>query len=81
MLPRSILSVASLLAHVLTIPACFLVSVFVYRSAWTVAYLDMGVGRLTLNTLMLMCIIMGILCASRIPMVACSKYLHLKWEK
>ncbi|MGN0235027.1 MAG: LytTR family DNA-binding domain-containing protein [Paludibacteraceae bacterium] len=79
MLPRSILSVASLLTHVLAIPACFLVSVFVYRSAWTVAYLDMGVGRLTLNTLMLMCIILGVLCASRIPMVACRKHLHLKW--
>ena len=43
MLPRSILSVASLLTHVLAIPACFLVSVFIYRSSWTVAYLDMGV--------------------------------------
>ena len=59
MLPRSILSVASLLTHVLALPACFLVSVFIYRSVWTVAYLDMGVGRLTLNTLMLMCIIDG----------------------
>ena len=79
MLPRSILSVASLLTHVLALPACFLVSVFIYRSVWTVAYLDMGVGRLTLNTLMLMCIILAVLCASRIPMVACRKYLHLKW--
>ena len=41
--------------------------------------MDMGVGRLTLNTLMLMCIILGILCASRIPMVACRKHMHLKW--
>ena len=79
MLPRSILSVASLLTHVLALPACFLVSVFIYRSAWTVAYLDMGVGRLTLNTLMLMCIILAVLCASRIPMVACRKHLRLKW--
>ena len=79
MLPRSILSVASLLTHVLAIPACFLISVFIYRSAWMVAYLDMGVGRLTLNTLMLMCIILGVLCASRIPMVACRRYLRLKW--
>lgn len=78
-IPRSLLSVAAMLTHILAIPAYFLMSVFVYRSAWTIQYLDMGVGRLTLNTLMLMCIILAVLCMSRIPMTACRRYLRLGW--
>ena len=53
----------------------------IYQSEWMVAFLNMGIdsGRMVFNVLMLMCIMIGVLCASRIPMTACRKYLHMTW--
>lgn len=78
---RHILAVPTMLLHILVIPVFFLGFVLLYRSEWMISFLDMGVsaGRLVFNVLMLMCILLGILCASRIPMTACRKHLHLRW--
>ena len=39
----------------------------------------MGRDMTVFNTLILMCIMIAVLCGSRIPMTACRKHLHLPW--
>ena len=80
-IPASVLSVPVMLLHILVIPVFFLSFVLIYQSEWMVAFLNMGIdsGRMVFNVLMLMCIMIGVLCASRIPMTACRKYLHMTW--
>lgn len=75
-IPIKLLSVPSLLAHVLGIPAFLLFFVLIYSPNWMVAMLDMGVGRHTFNLLMIMCIVLGVLCASRIPVTSVRKHLQ-----
>lgn len=78
---RHILSVPTMLLHILVIPVFFLCFVLLYQSEWMYDFLSMGLGsnRLVLNVLMLMCILLGVLCASRIPMTACRRYIHMSW--
>ncbi len=79
-IPKKLLSVPSLLAHVLGIPAFMLFFVLIYSPNWIVAMLDMQVGRHTFNLLMVMCIVLGVLCVSRIPVTSVRKYLnHFTW--
>ena len=80
-IPSSVLSVPTMLLHILVIPVFFLCFVLLYQSDWMVEFLSMGIGsnRLAFNVLMLMCILIGVLCASRIPMTACRRHLHLTW--
>lgn len=78
-IPNSILSLTSLLMHILAIPAFFLCFILLYRPEWGITFLDMGRQMLVFNILMLMCIMLGILCASRIPMVVNRKHLCLRW--
>jgi len=74
-IPNKLLSVPSLLAHVLVIPAFLLFFVLIYSPGWIVDMLDMGVGKRTFNLLMVMCIVLGVMCASRIPVTSVRKYL------
>lgn len=74
-IPKKLLSVPSLLAHVLVIPAFLLFFVLIYSPGWIVRMLDMQVGRHTFNLLMVMCIVLGVLCVSRIPVTSVRKYL------
>ena len=78
---RHILSVPTMLLHIFVIPVFFLCFVLLYQSEWMVSFLGMGMdsNRLVFNVLMLMCILIGVLCASRIPMTACRAHLHLTW--
>lgn len=76
--PQSVLSVPALLVHILAMPAFFLGFVLVYQSEWMIRFLNAGLG-VVFNVLMVMCILIGILCASRIPMTACRKYLPMNW--
>ena len=55
------------MAHVLVIPAFLLFFVLIYSPGWIVEMLDMSVGLHTFNLLMVMCIVLGVLCVSRIP--------------
>lgn len=75
-IPKKLLSVPSLLAHVLVIPAFLLFFVLIYSPEWIVNMLDMQAGKHTFNLLMIMCIVLGVLCASRIPVTSVRKYLH-----
>lgn len=74
-IPKKLLSVPSLLAHVLGIPAFLLFFVLIYNPGWIVEMLDMGAGKRTFNLLIVMCIILGVLCASRIPVTCVRKHL------
>lgn len=74
-IPKKLLSIPSLLSHVLGIPAFLLFFVLIYSPSWIVEMLDMHSGRHTFNLLMVMCIVLGVLCASRIPVTSVRKYL------
>lgn len=65
--PRSMLSVSTMLLHVIGIPAYFLGFILTYKCIWMVDFLDAGRGQLIFNTLMLSSILIGVLCISRIP--------------
>ena len=78
-IPASTLSLTSLLLHVLALPPFFLCFILLYQSEWMVDFLGMGRDMVVFNTLMLMCIMIAVLCGSRIPMTACRKHLHLPW--
>ena len=75
LIPKKLLSVPSLLAHVLAIPAFLLFFVLLYSPEWIVNMLDMQSGKHTFNLLMCMCIVLGVLCASRIPITSVRKHL------
>ena len=67
-----------MLLHILGIPVFFLGFILVYNSQWMVQFLEIGLGTV-FNALMLTSILIGVLCASRIPMTTLSKQLHLSW--
>lgn len=77
-IPDSLLSVTVLLLHVIVIPVLFLGFILVYQSEWMITFLDAGLGTV-FNVLMLMCILIGVMCASRIPMTVMRRQLHLSW--
>lgn len=74
----SLLSVSALLLHVLAMPVFFLGFILIYQSDWMISFLNTGLG-VVFNVLMLMCILIGVMCASRIPMTATRKHLRLNW--
>lgn len=77
-IPSSILSVATMLVHILAIPVYYLGYILIYESQWMIDFLRAGKGEV-FNTLMLFCILIGILCASRIPMTALRGKIHMTW--
>ncbi len=78
-IPSSILSVNTLLLHVFILPFFFLGFILLYDSEWITGFLSGGNDRTVFNALMLTCILLGILCGSRIPMTASRRNLHLNW--
>lgn len=78
-IPQSLLSVTVMLWHVLAMPVYFLGFILFYHSQWMVRFLDANRGMTIFNTLMLMCILIGIMCASRIPMTVYRDRLRLSW--
>ena len=78
-IPKSLLSVTVMLWHVLAMPVYFLGFILFYKSAWMVRFLDANREMTIFNTLMLMCILIGIMCASRIPMTVYRNRLRLSW--
>ena len=77
-IPDSILSVITLLLHVIAMPVFYLGFILIYQSGWMISFLDAGLGAV-FNVLMLTCILIGVLCGSRIPMTALRKHLRLNW--
>lgn len=78
-IPDSILSVSSLLLHIFLVPVFYLCFILFYASEWIMEFYDAGLG-IVFNTLMTMCILIGVLCLSRIPMTACRHRLTLTWR-
>ena len=78
-IPPKLLQVPSLLAHVLIIPAFYLFFVLIYHPAWMIDLLDMHADKMIFNLLMMMCIVLGILCASRIPVTCVRKRINVRW--
>ena len=79
-IPASLLSVVTMLVHIIAIPVFYLGYILIYESRWMMSFLDAGNGDV-FNALMLTCILIGILCASRIPMTAVRKQIHMSWWK
>lgn len=77
-IPFSLLSVRTLLTHVIIVPAFFLGFILIYESQWISTFLEAGLG-IVFNALMLTCILIGVLCASRIPMTVAREQLRLSW--
>ncbi len=77
-IPSSILSVVVMLVHILAIPVFYLGYILIYESRWMIDFLNVGHGDV-FNTLMLTCILIGILCASRVPMTVVRTKIHMSW--
>lgn len=78
--PSSLLSVATMLVHIIAVPVFFLGFILIYESSWMIEFLEAGNGDV-FNTLMLTSILIGILCASRISMTAVRHHLDMSWWK
>lgn len=81
-IPSSILSVPAMLVHVITIPLFFLGFVLMYDSTWIYEIItdgSMNNDQIVFNTLMLTSILLGVLCASRIPITAVRKQISMSW--
>ena len=66
-IPHNLLRLPSMLAHVLGIPLFLLFFVLIYLPEWMINLLNMDADRWIFNLLMVTCIVLGVLCASRIP--------------
>ena len=82
-IPASLLSIATLLLHVLAIPIFFLSFILIYQSRWMTQFLSMNGSEdmLILNTLILTVILIAILCGSRIPITVMRNRIHMTWWK
>ena len=78
-IPTSLLSVTTMFVHILAIPAYFLGFILIYSSSWMDHFLDAGRDQMLFSALILTCILIGVLCASRIPMTVFRKHLHMSW--
>ena len=82
-IPSKMSSVTSIVLHALIIPVWIVLFYLLYQPDWACSWLDMGaenaVERLTFNLLMIMCIVLGILVASRTVMILFRKWIPLAW--
>lgn len=81
-IPSSILSVPSLLVHIITIPLFFLSFILLYDSQWMYSLISGGSmddEQIVFHTLMLMSILLGVLCLSRIPITITRKHVSISW--
>ena len=74
-IPKSLLSIPALLLHVICIPAFYLGFILIYESQWMARFLDGGNANDIFNVLILTCILIGVLCASRITMSSLRKHI------
>jgi len=78
-IPDSLSSVTMLCLHCIIVPVFFLGFILIYDSTWIDFFLETGNGVI-FNTLMLTSILIGIMCASRIPMTLLRKRFNkLSW--
>ena len=78
-IPSSMMSLTTMFLHVLAMPVFFLGFILIYQSRWMIRLLDVDQNRMIFSALIVTCILIGVLCASRIPMTACRKHIRLNW--
>jgi len=74
----SLLSITVMLLHVLAMPVFFLAFILIYESQWMLEFLEIGQGYMV-NALLISCILIGVMAASRIPMTLLGKSIRLSW--
>lgn len=77
--PDSLFSLTTMFLHVLAVPVFYLTFILVYQSRWMVDFLDAGRDMTVFNSLMLMCIMIGVQCGSRIPVTVLRKHIRMSW--
>lgn len=77
-IPASFHSITATMLHIIGIPVFFIGFVLIYESSWMVRFLEIAQGT-TFNTLMLVSILTGILCLSRIAMFFITGRVRLSW--
>jgi hypothetical protein len=70
-----------MLLHVIALPVFFLGFILIYDSFWMDEFLSVQKDMTVFNTLMLTCILLGIMCASRIPLTVFRTRLNWSWWK
>ena len=78
-IPSSLLSVTTMLIHILAIPVFFLGFILIYESQWMFEFLETGPEMTTFNTLMLTSILIGVMLVSRLSMNAIGRQFRLSW--
>lgn len=78
-IPSSVLSLTTMFLHVLAMPVFFMGFIMIYQSRWMIRLLEANHDMMVFSTLIVTCILIGVMCASRIPMTVCRKHIHLNW--
>lgn len=74
----SLLSITVMLLHILALPVFYLAFILIYESQWMLEFLDTGYGYMV-NALLISCILIGVMAASRIPMTVMRNSIRLSW--
>ena len=74
----SLLSIMVMLLHVLAMPVFYLAFILIYESQWMLEFLETGYGYMV-NALLMSCILIGVMAASRIPMSLIGRSYRLSW--
>lgn len=77
-IPASLTSPTAMLMHILALPVFFLGFVLIYQIQWIQAFLNV-VHEPTVNTLLLTCILIGVMVLSRVPMTILRARMHMSW--
>jgi len=77
-IPASFTSPTAMVMHLLALPVFFLGFVLIYQSQWIDKFLSVASGP-TINTLLLTCILIGVMLLSRIPMTVLRAHLNMSW--
>ena len=78
-IPASLLSLTTLLIHVLAFPVFFLGFILIYESRWMMEFLTVGDQPATISTLILTCILIGVMILSRVIMTVIGKNWRPSW--
>ena len=71
-------SPTAMMMHILALPVFFLGFVLIYQSQWMTDFLSVAPGP-TINTLLLTCILIGVMLLSRVPMTILRAHMHMSW--
>lgn len=79
-IPASLVSLTNTLIHMFALPAFFLGFILIYESNWMFDFLETGIEKtITINTLMLTCILIAVEVISRVSLASLGKQVRLSW--